>query len=295
LQECVRSLLDQTVRPDELVVVDDGALPGMPLEDACTRAGIRHLFIRKDVPGLTASRNAGIRRAGGDIVFFLDDDVTLEPDYIEQILRVYAEHDDGDLGGVGGVLTIPKPMPWRHRLRHAYDVAFLISGRREGKALPSGFWTEFGTTPRGIGRVTEVDFLPGGVSSYKQAVLRTFRFSEGYEGYGQGEDKDFSYRVSRRYRLLVTPAARLRHHEAPAMRADKVQEGRRFILTLERLFRDHLRRGPWNRLLYVYAVSGYVAARVVALFAFPSRSKLARLRGLVQGLLEIPRSGPGAA
>jgi len=85
LEKCVESIIIQTVRPDELIIVDDGDLQKQPLQQSCEEAGIGYIYFRKDKPGLTASRNAGIKLAGGDIVFFFDDDVVLFPDYVEQI------------------------------------------------------------------------------------------------------------------------------------------------------------------------------------------------------------------
>ena len=89
IKDCIESILVQTRLPDELIVVDDGDLDEIPLEFQCIQAGIALRYIKKDVPGLTESRNAGVRIATGDIIFFLDDDVILDREYIDQIMVVY--------------------------------------------------------------------------------------------------------------------------------------------------------------------------------------------------------------
>ena len=83
----VISLTHQNRMPDELIVVDSSddtaiqeymALENFPFE--------RHYFHAG--PGLTYARNIGIQKSSGDILFFFDDDVKLEPNYIS-----YVEHD----------------------------------------------------------------------------------------------------------------------------------------------------------------------------------------------------------
>ncbi len=71
LSDCLRSILAQTVRPDEVLVIDDGKLESWPLDREFQEAGIAYQGFRKEVPGLTASRNLGTREATGDIVFFV--------------------------------------------------------------------------------------------------------------------------------------------------------------------------------------------------------------------------------
>ncbi|MCD6416619.1 MAG: glycosyltransferase family 2 protein, partial [Planctomycetes bacterium] len=95
LSDCIYSVLRQTVKPYELVVVDDGNLESLPWRAECEAAGIRCLHVRKESPGLVASRKVGVKASSGDVIFFLDDDVELFPDYIEQILRTYEEVGDG--------------------------------------------------------------------------------------------------------------------------------------------------------------------------------------------------------
>ena len=168
LKKCIESILTQTVRPDELIIVDDGALQELPLKKSCEDAGIGYLYFKKDKPGLTASRNAGIKLASGDIVIFFDDDVVLFPDYIEQILSVYKEDPGGEVGGVGGAVANTPPLKIKQRIKRALEIVFLISGLKEGKVLPSGFCTNFGDTDRPLVKNTEVDFLSGGVSSFRK-------------------------------------------------------------------------------------------------------------------------------
>ena len=102
LSDCMDSVLKQTVLPDEVIIIDDGNLGEIPYEKACQNKGIHTIYYKKDTPGLTKSRNKGVELSSGDIILFLDDDVILFPDYIEQILAGY----DENTSGVGGLVEI---------------------------------------------------------------------------------------------------------------------------------------------------------------------------------------------
>lgn len=69
LERAVASVLNQTWRDFELIVVDDGSTESVGgFHDPRVRV------IRQDGRGVAAARNAGIRAAGGEWIAFLDDD-----------------------------------------------------------------------------------------------------------------------------------------------------------------------------------------------------------------------------
>lgn len=290
IRACIRSVLKQTVKPQEIILVDDGNLGGFPLRDQCKQEGIACIYHRKTVRGLTRSRNIGIGLASSDILFFLDDDVVLFTDYIDEILQTYALRSFGRIMGVGGSIVNEKPLSKAERLRHLLDRVFVVSGSQEGRVLPSGFSTDFGTTGRELKEVTAVDFLPGGVSSYRKEVFDLFSFSEKYSGYGMGEDKDFSYRVSRQYRLVVNPRARLYHHESPKMRYDKTRETREIVMGRYNLFRDHLQTTPWSWFRFSYALFGYLVVRSLIFCLSPKKGNRQRVQGILMAIMDMARN-----
>lgn len=288
LRDCVRSILDQARRPEEIVVVDDGDLDAPPLVEEAEALGIRYIFHKKDKPGVCASRNIAATLSACDILFFLDDDVVLFPDYLARIMDVYEADPNARIGGVGGWVANPPPLTWAHRLSRPFDILFLNTGFREGRVLPSGHCTDFGTTGRPPREIAEVDFLPGGVCSYRRFVFDEVRFSEAYAGAGmRGEDKDFSFRVSRRWPLLIQPAAQLYHYEAPSMRVDKYRKGYQRVVGTYRLFRDHVRKGALSWFFYYYALFGYTLKRLVwAMFSL-NRGEIHRVKGILAASLHI--------
>lgn len=72
LAATVESVLAQTVRPLEVIVVDDGSTDATPELCATFRAPVR--CIRQENQGLPAARNTGIRAARGEWVALVDSD-----------------------------------------------------------------------------------------------------------------------------------------------------------------------------------------------------------------------------
>ena len=72
LPTCVDSILGQTYRNIELILVDDGSDDGCPaMCDAYAAADARVRCIHKQNGGLSSARNAGVEVAVGDMPFLL--------------------------------------------------------------------------------------------------------------------------------------------------------------------------------------------------------------------------------
>lgn len=288
LKKFIESLLKQTVLPEELIIVDDGNLAEIPLKGECLNAGILPVYFKKDTPGLTASRNAGIKLARGDIIFFFDDDIVLSPRYIEKVLAVYADDKDGSVGGVSGRDMNVAPMKFKNHLRRLLDIGFMISGFSEGKVLPSGFCTNYGAAGDKSLERRNVDFLPGCSFSFRKEVFRDFLFdTEWFLNYGMGEDKDFSYRVSRKYKLVYEPSAELRHNHCPLMRPNHEKAGKMFVLFMHIFHERYGVKGIIGKLLFNYALTGYILIKI-GIAAFSREKNLHHyIKGMFKAMGEI--------
>ena len=89
LAKAVTSILTQTRPPDELIIVDQSPGNESRIRVESLMSGskrIQLVYIHDPrISGLVEAKSVAAKRAGGDIVCFLEDDVVLEPDYIEQI------------------------------------------------------------------------------------------------------------------------------------------------------------------------------------------------------------------
>lgn len=95
LPTCVDSILGQTYRNIELILVDDGSDDGCPaMCDAYAAADARVRCIHKQNGGLSSARNAGVEAAVGDYAVFVDSDDWLDTDAIRQAVALA---DDGRL------------------------------------------------------------------------------------------------------------------------------------------------------------------------------------------------------
>ncbi len=94
LHVSVESVIAQTYRPIELVVIDDGGSDDTPnvfpaLEQKAREAGLKTVFERKDNGGCASARNLALDRASGELIAFLDDDDRWMPNKLaKQVQRM---------------------------------------------------------------------------------------------------------------------------------------------------------------------------------------------------------------
>ncbi|MEE0981813.1 MAG: glycosyltransferase family 2 protein [Acutalibacteraceae bacterium] len=102
LKRCLDSLLKQTVKDIEVIVVDDGSTDGSPqiCDEYAERYGIT--VIHKPNGGVSTARNRGIEEAKGKYFMFCDSDDWVEENYVE-VFYSRMEESDAELT-VGGLV-----------------------------------------------------------------------------------------------------------------------------------------------------------------------------------------------
>lgn len=91
LDRCVGSILSQTFRDFELILVDDGSPDGCPaICDEYAAKDSRVIVIHQENGGLSAARNAGIdwafANSDSQWLSFIDSDDWVHPEYLERLL-----------------------------------------------------------------------------------------------------------------------------------------------------------------------------------------------------------------
>jgi glycosyltransferase involved in cell wall biosynthesis len=278
LATCLGSIATQRLAPMEVVIVDSSATaPEAVVAEFRRRVGYPVELIRAE-PGLPHQRNVGIDAAKGDVVVFLDDDVVLEDEYLEEIARVYEADASRAIGGVGGA-QVPDPTPRESPAMRAFRRFFLLSCHGRGRVKLSGR-AEYLLSPT---QPVDVEFLSGCNMSYRREVFGAgLRFDERLRGYALGEDLQFSYRVSRRWRLRLTPAARVDHRHTGGGRPESAKFREMAVFNVFLFFRDDVVTHPLQWLAYFWSCIGDLILRLTA----PRRHSI---RGLINGYGRVLR------
>lgn len=94
LQQCLDSVVGQTFSDIEIICVDDGSTDESPkiLTNYAARDN-RFQILTQENAGPGAARNAGLARAKGEYVIFLDSDDWFEADFLEQMFKQMRKTD----------------------------------------------------------------------------------------------------------------------------------------------------------------------------------------------------------
>jgi len=260
LRAAVKSVLDQTLPPAEIIVVNDGPRPiDESLAAAARQKGIAFREEHLEGPSLTRSRNRGLAMARGEVVLLLEDDVVLEPDYLTRLTALYEADTASVVGGIGATIVEPDSDTWRRRLWEAMAAA--LGQGRCGPRVNCGRRVRL---PRRLaGRLVAARRLSGGGLSLRARVARRERFDERLTGYGWGEDREFCFRVGRREALLRAPELRLRHTPGEGGRGGRADRGRMYVANTLHIARHSADGGAGTWLLAGWDIAGMILLRLL--------------------------------
>lgn len=93
LGRCMDSILNQTYKHLEIILVDDGSVDGSPqMCDAYAQKDNRVKVVHKENGGLSDARNAGLKAATGRYIGYVDSDDWIEPDMYECMYKACIEY-----------------------------------------------------------------------------------------------------------------------------------------------------------------------------------------------------------
>ena len=206
------SISEQSIVPTEIIIVDaspekiDYSIPN----------GLEIRIINSDKMQLTYQKNLGLDKATGDIIFFLDDDLLLDENYIEETIKVFDEDADKKTGAVSGYITNQWGISSGNPdliLRIAKFLNIYDGDYSPGSVSPSGVFIELNWLQPFSG-LKKVDFVPGGCTAFRKEVFDKYRPPLIINKYG-GEDKTFSRMIASNWKMCVCGDARLQHFSAP--------------------------------------------------------------------------------
>jgi GT2 family glycosyltransferase len=221
LEITLRSIFEQRLLPDDLVIIDDGiaAETRTILKYFDSFRSVRIIYIHPDSQssGLPAARNLGIKRVPDltGILLFLDDDVTLESMYLETIRDLFKNNPD--VCGVTGFVRTSY-----HGRSLPVKALLLIAGFILPPLVPVSLYgprvTRTAEALYPLFRKPGADAVPaqwlsGCNMAYRSSVFcEKSGFDEQLIRYALGEDLLFSHRLSQNGgKLLLSYNAHLTH------------------------------------------------------------------------------------
>ncbi len=106
LDRCVQSILRQTFRAFELILVDDGSPDGCPaMCDAWAKQDRRIRVLHKENGGLSSARNAGLAVATGRYISFVDSDDWIEPQMLEYLWNLLQAHPEAQIAQCEAIIS----------------------------------------------------------------------------------------------------------------------------------------------------------------------------------------------
>lgn len=94
LDECVVSIVNQTYKDLEIILVDDGSPDSCPqMCDEWARKDARIKVVHKQNGGLSSARNAGLKVATGEYIGFVDSDDNVDETMYEDLMRVMKQNE----------------------------------------------------------------------------------------------------------------------------------------------------------------------------------------------------------
>ena len=96
LEECFESIIAQSYENIEIILVDDGATDSSgKIADSLAKSHDKTQVIHKKNGGLSDARNAGMKRAKGEYITFVDSDDCIDQDFVKNLVECAVENDAG--------------------------------------------------------------------------------------------------------------------------------------------------------------------------------------------------------
>lgn len=256
LINCLKSIKKQTILPQEIIIVDSSS-KSLKQNIAFNRFFTSNnfpqtkLIYKRSASGTAKQRNIGINLTTQELIYFLDDDTTLDPLYLET-LQHYFKQNSTYVGGMcdykqNGNYTpfITKLIKKTIKLQPIIKkIFFLQHDYGSGKVSLAGFARH----PYGTKKFKFVKAL-GGCCVYKKNILRKYKFDENLEKlgpYAYMEDFDLSYRIAQENLLFFAPTKLITHKMSPINRHNTEKNRLNYIYNYSYLFFKNIY--PQNKL-----------------------------------------------
>lgn len=276
LSKCVKSIAKQSIENKniEVLIVDDGNLKDQYISNIKDQLfNFEVNYHKKKSPGLYLSRLKSIEIAKGDIILFLDDDITLEESYIQYLLDTYEKYPD--TAGVGGVDIL---LPKYSLLRTIYTTFFLYHSQKVGKLSITGLNSSM---HKWINKknVFYTEYLNGCNMSFRKSVINNLPEVGFFNNYSLGEDLFTSLYASNNSELLINPDMKVKHFQTQISR-DKIENVAKMKVVNHYKMLPFLKTGKMKYIFIYWTYIGMMIASVL-------KRDFKELSGYWQGIKSI--------
>ena len=255
LRKMFATLIVQTVLPHEFVLVNAGPMDLKDLCEECLADSGIELKYTTSQPGTSLQRNIALDMARGDFYFLFDDDVLLEPDYIERTMECFSLDYDPPVGGVLATFNnSSRKAGWRRTYFKIFGMTHSVEGSA-AKLQSSGAVRWLIDPPE----VVEIPVCSGGRVAYRAECFDEQRFDEFLPGYTMSEDVEVSFRIAKNWTLVQTPHARMFHTHSPVNRNSYGERVSRLIYSRYYFFKKHCPKNLRHIAAFTWSNVGIVA------------------------------------
>lgn len=215
LKNALQSIVESSVLPDEIIIVEQGNLEKTKLivQQFSNKLSTKLLFSRVQSGAL--ARNLAIKTASGNILFFFDDDIAIEKDYIKNAI-VFLKNKPSAMG-ITGLQT--NAYTNRYTVARFFSLLFNITSiinanviTKSGQHSPISYRTQ---------KVTPVEWLQGFNMVIRRKIFDDgIKFQKNFYKWSAGEDVFLSYQIYKKYTnsLFYVPSLRVAHFQSTISR-----------------------------------------------------------------------------
>ena len=213
LGRTLTSLAEQSVQPEELIIIDasDDELPPQKPDGLLTKIN----WQRAKTRGAASQRNEAAPHCTTDAIIFLDDDILFEPECLERMWNAFQR--DPKLGGINAMITNCKysaPGPLSKRV---FD---FLNGSDDNSYAGKIFGPAVAMLPDDrpeLPDTVEVEWMNLGCTLYRREALPNPWLASHFEGYSLFEDVTLSLnvRLKNGWKIANARTARIYHDSQP--------------------------------------------------------------------------------
>ena len=290
----LKNLSQQALLPLEVILID-----GAPAEETDTEKAV--IAAAESLPfkchyikhkrGTAIQRNAGIDKAVGAFIAFIDDDVRLDPEFLRTVISVFAQDEDKQVGGIVGYRTNRHFRLNEHQRWRWYRRLRLFTIYEPGRYdFQSGYPINALMQPPFKG-LRKVDFMTTACAVWRREVFDSgLRFDPFFCDYGVLEDAHLSLRAGRQWKLLQCGDAHCVEMASPNGRVDRKQIGFKSVVNYYYVFQDVVRPLTWRHEVRFWRNQAFELLRITAsAIRRRRRTDLMELRGRLEGFVAVAR------